>query len=402
MPKPVSKNTSCALAALALAAMAIPTARAVEPATIVASGIQEALHLPELVDSTNTVVLADGTNSVAFHPGYRRFELNGMAVWLNSPALAAGKDCFTIARSDLEGLLAPLVSTDRRPEAAPAGAAAAPGTNAMPRVFIDAGHGGDDPGASSPGGLLEKDVALDIALRLGELLEDAGFDVAYARTNDIFVALGERSELAKKSGAGLFASIHCNTTVSKAARGFETFSLSLEGCDSTAGDSRVSKRRYPGNDHDARNSLLGYCIHAAVNTERGEADRGLRHARFQVLRNAPCPAVLIECGFLSNAAESASLASPRYRQRVACAIARGIADFAIRDGVLRAMDAGESESGGEAPADGDAATEDPVELVRRIRAVLGGGSGSDAAVAEALELAGRLEGILLEAEDGRQ
>lgn len=286
--------------------------------------VQKALALPLLEKTTNTVTLADGTNSVLFRPGYRRTSLNGVAVWLNEPAESDFFQTLRLSRPDANRLLKPILDAERADSAVPE-------TAAPFRVFLDAGHGGEDSGAiSAATKQREKDLVLDVALRLGAILEDAGFAVFHSRTNDVFVSLDRRSDMASAAGADIFVSIHANTTANRDASGIETFSLSFEGSDSTSGDTRITKKAWPGNAHDRESSMLGYFIHASVNTARGDADRGFRHARFQVLRRAPCPAVLVECGFLSNAAENISLASPRYRQRLACAIAAGIKAFASR------------------------------------------------------------------------
>lgn len=300
------------------------------------SKVQKTLDLPDLEKNTNTVTVADGTNSIAFRPGYRRTVLNGAAVWLNEPAESDFFQTLRVARPDANRLLKPIIDAERslaevRGVAPRTGAASTPCEPSSPfRVFIDAGHGGEDSGAiSAATKQREKDLVLDVALRLGALLEDEGFAVSQSRTNDVFVSLDRRSDLAKKENADIFVSVHANTTGNKDAQGIETFSLSFAESDSTSGDTRISKKEWPGNTHDKESSVLGYFIHASMNTARGDADRGFRHARFQVLRRAPCPAVLVECGFLSNEAENTSLASPRYRQRLACAIANGIKAYAL-------------------------------------------------------------------------
>lgn len=334
MPHP---RTNAIFAALLLAPV---LATAALPRMVTLAEAQEALALPMVETTTDLVTIFDGTNSVAFRPGFRRTAVNGVAVWLNEPAEPDYKTTLRLARADLDRLLVPILAAACGADgAAPSQAhsvatrlssdwsarrAASHAAEGGP-IFLDPGHGGEDCGAvSAATGQQEKDLVLDVALRIGAILEDAGLPVAYSRTNDTFVTLPGRADMATKNNATLFVSVHANTTGNASARGIETFSLSLAGCDSTSGDSRISKKEWPGNAFDAESAVLGYLVQAAVNTERGEADRGLRHARFQVLREAPCPAVLVECGFLSNEAENTSLESPRYRQRVAAAIASGI------------------------------------------------------------------------------
>lgn len=311
---------------------------------------QESLALGICAAQTNEVEITDGENSVVFHPGYRRISLNGITAWLNGPAEPDAKDTLTLGTNDVERFLSPAID-----------GYVTFTTNSPLRVFIDAGHGGDDCGAIAPDGQREKDVALDIARRLGVLLGDAGLQVYYSRTNDIFIPLGVRSEKAAEALADVFVSIHCNTTGSKAAKGVETFALAFAGSESTSADSRISRNEYPGNAFDSGSSALGYLIHSCINMERGEADRGLRHARFQVLRQAPCPAVLVECGFLSNRAENKSLSSARYRERMARAIADGIVAYAELCTAFREAPAEEAPAPGEASGSEDSAPDDAAE-----------------------------------------
>ena len=317
----------------AIAALLAPMLALAAPKQITLSKVQKKLSLPTVEATTNLVTISDGTNSVTFHPGYRRAAVNGIAVWLNEPADPDYKCTLKIGKPDLERLLVPILDLVRAPgggedppkELAPTEEEQQGDTATRRPVFLDPGHGGDDAGAiSATTGQKEKDLVLDIALRIGEILRDAGVEVVFSRTNDTFVSLSDRSTLATDADAALFVSVHANTTGGNIAQGIETFTLSFAESDSTAGDTRISMKEWPGNAYDAESTVLGYLVHSTVNTARGEADRGLRHARFQVLRQAPCPAILVECGFLSNEAENLSLESPRYRQRLATAIAKAI------------------------------------------------------------------------------
>ena len=318
---------------IAIAALLAPMLALAAPKQITLAKVQKKLSLPTVEATTNLVTISDGTNSVTFHPGYRRAAVNGIAVWLNEPADPDYKSTLKIGKPDLERLLVPILDLvraqdgggDPPKELAPAEEEEQDDSAKRRPVFLDPGHGGDDAGAiSAATGQKEKDLVLDVALRIGEILRDAGVDVVFSRTNDTFVSLSDRSTLAAEAGAALFVSVHANTTGGNIAQGIETFTLSFAESDSTAGDTRITMKEWPGNAFDAESSVLGYLVHSAVNTARGEADRGLRHARFQVLRQAPCPAILVECGFLSNEAENLSLESPRYRQRLATAIAKAI------------------------------------------------------------------------------
>lgn len=290
------------------------------PATISLGVVQRKLELPivQICTNDNLVLITDKTNSVNFFPGYRRAEVNKLAIWLNEPTLPDAVGTALVARIDLDRQLLPALKPW-------------PGisvSNRMVRVMLDPGHGGDDSGAiSTVNGLIEKDLVLDIAFRVGEKLEQAGCEVAYTRTNDTFITLSGRSRLASKWKADLFVSLHANTAGSTAARGRETFSMPVTGSLSTSSDKRIATTYRAGNKHDVKNGLLAFAIHERTPGRIGRFDRGVRHARFQVLRDAPCPAVLLESGFLSNPTDARNLASNWYRERYAQGVADGILAF---------------------------------------------------------------------------
>ena len=281
-------------------------------ATLENVGARIGFGIGEVTDKTCT--LTNATDTLRFFLGARRFELNRRSIWLNA-AVGGG---FAFEYVDMAHLIAPLF-------AEPAA------TNRPLRVQLDAGHGGEDSGCISPhGGLYEKDLVLDVALRAGEILEARGIEVVYTRTNDTFVSLAGRSGIAAKRKADAFVSVHANFAESQSARGIETFTLPFANMASTSGEKGVATVARVGNANDRLNTILGHEIQRRMPGRLGEADRGLRHARFQVLRDTPCPAVLIEIGFLSNPTDSRNLASGWYRDRIALAIADGVAAFSAR------------------------------------------------------------------------
>lgn len=174
------------------------------------------------------------------------------------------------------------------------------------RIFLDPGHGGADPGAIGPGGVMEKQVNLDIALRLREALREAGAEVVLARDDDRFVPLHERPALANGQQAEVFVSVHSNANLRPGEGGTETYF-------------------HP--DRPESRSLATE-IQTKLAEALGLVNRGIRPTReFVVVREATMPAVLIEVAFLSNPAEEKLLADPAFRQKVAEAVARGIADY---------------------------------------------------------------------------
>lgn len=192
-------------------------------------------------------------------------------------------------------------------------------------VVLDPGHGAVDTGAKSRGGVEEKRAALDIARRVRSHLSAAGVVVYMTRENDRFIKLEDRAQLARRWGADVFVSIHLNSAESRNAKGIETFIMAAEGQVSTVGGNTAGHA--PGNQHNAANAALGFQVHRALIRQSGAVDRGVKRSRFIVLRNAPCPAVLVECGFLSNAEEEKKLMQEDYRDRLARGIARGIINY---------------------------------------------------------------------------
>ena len=198
-------------------------------------------------------------------------------------------------------------------------------------VVLDPGHGGEDGGAEGPGGSLEKTMALDITKRVAAHLKTAGLKVVLTRDTDRAIELTDRPKLAAAAKADLFVSIHLNAG-SATAQGAEVYALSLPGYPSSndVGQAMVDPAPLAGNVHDASNMLLSYNIQKALRDNQGQEDRGVRRARFVVLKQAPCPATLVECGFLSNAAEEKDFGNEAYRKDIAKRISRGILAYVDR------------------------------------------------------------------------
>lgn len=212
------------------------------------------------------------------------------------------------------------------------------------KVVLDPGHGGHDLGTSSAFGLHEKDVVLDIAKRLGELLtRELGAQVVYTRTEDVFVPLERRTELANSQKADLFVSLHANSSRLKSIAGPETFFLhfaaSREAMELAAAENAASGRtvfelqdlvrQIAMNDKAAESREFATHVQTSLRSLGSSMkDRGVKRAPFVVLIGASMPSILAEVGFLSNPREAALLKTPEYRQRVAQALARGIGKYA--------------------------------------------------------------------------
>lgn len=201
------------------------------------------------------------------------------------------------------------------------------------RVVIDVGHGGKDTGARNDAyGLLEKDLTLDVATRLKQLLEKSDFQVTLTRSSDVFMPLEERSSMANQSGADFFISLHFNSAASSEASGFEVFALTPQGQPSTKKPRPTAQddEGFPGNDHDQWNMLAAYHVDRALVQNLSGPDRGVKRARFSVLKNLNCPGVLVELGFLSHQKTAKRVRSADFRQLLAQSLYRGILTYGER------------------------------------------------------------------------
>jgi N-acetylmuramoyl-L-alanine amidase len=191
-------------------------------------------------------------------------------------------------------------------------------------IVIDPGHGGKDNGAQTK--YREKDLVLSIAFKLRDELRKKGYNVYMTRESDYFIELDDRTKKAAQYKADLFISIHCNSAPSKYVRGIESYCLAPEGTPSTS-DKTASFTVQRANAFNNQNMCLAYLVQRCLLGNTGTEDRGVRHARFSVLRTAPCPAVLVECGFLTNDWEMKNLAWSKYQDGLAEGIAEAISYY---------------------------------------------------------------------------
>jgi N-acetylmuramoyl-L-alanine amidase len=215
------------------------------------------------------------------------------------------------------------------------------------KIVIDAGHGGHDTGTIGPNGLYEKDVVLDVAKRLGRLLESRlGAEVIYTRQDDTFIPLETRTAIANRERADLFISIHANSSRDSDARGVETYYLNFtsspEALEVAARENAVSEksihelqdlvkkialkekieesREFAG---DVQQSLYGgLALHNA-----GVRNRGIKKAPFIVLIGANMPSILAEISFVSNPTDERKMETPEHRQRIAESLYRGVSKY---------------------------------------------------------------------------
>jgi N-acetylmuramoyl-L-alanine amidase len=263
------------------------------------------------------VYLQGKWNSWSFEVDSRQASFNGTMVWLHAPMLKyRGK--WMITENDAKSVVDPLM----RPYAYLGG-------RGYRVVVLDPGHGGADAGARGKRGVEEKRVVLDVAARARVHLANAGFKVYLTRETDRFIELDERGIKSARWGADAFVSIHLNSAPSSAPKGLETYVLSNVGYPSTsaAARSRGDRTAYRGNRFEHSNTVLGYFMQKALLEKAKGEDRGLKRARFLVLRDAPCPAALVECGFLSNPGEEKLMLDAQHREAIALAISKGIIDY---------------------------------------------------------------------------
>jgi N-acetylmuramoyl-L-alanine amidase len=199
-------------------------------------------------------------------------------------------------------------------------------------IVLDPGHGGPDQGTHAQSGLAEKTLTLDLSKRLRALLAQKGYSVLLTRNDDRETSLDSRSAFARARKADLFVSLHFNSAApATEPRGAETFCLTPSGAPSTstkgAALSAADFVSFHGNRFDNDNVVLAHCIQQSLVGRTGAVERGVKRARFEVLKDLTCPGVLVECGFLSNPSDVRLVSQSSHRDRLAAAILAGIETY---------------------------------------------------------------------------
>jgi N-acetylmuramoyl-L-alanine amidase len=216
------------------------------------------------------------------------------------------------------------------------------------RIVIDAGHGGHDTGTIGPTGLMEKDLCLDVALRLGKIIAQKlpSAEVVYTRSDDTFIPLEERTNIANQAKADLFISIHANSSQDHAARGIETYYLNLRGTPEAMEVAARENSTSSEGIHDLQDVVRQIARTEKIDESKEFAEdvqdslskriqksaktvknRGVRKAPFVVLIGADMPSILTEISFLSNPADEQMLKRPEQRQHVAEGIFSGVSSY---------------------------------------------------------------------------
>lgn len=272
---------------------------------------------PAEIPSGRPFELTSPSGTLTLTVDSREMKWKGARYWLNH-SIRQQDEVTLVSRLDLgktfEPLLRPNVETPKRP---------------VQGVVVDPGHGGGDEGTRAARGLSEKTANLDVAKRLVRLLDDAGVPWVLTRAKDRYVDHADRSARASDHPGYLFVSIHFNEDYDRSTTGWETYCVSPQyGPSTSSGGSFVGDEDqvWPGNDFDHHNFLLAQAIHraAVLSKTNAPSDRGLKKARFKVLRLAHAPGVLVEGGFLSNPQEAGLLRTETYRQQVAEWIFKGV------------------------------------------------------------------------------
>jgi N-acetylmuramoyl-L-alanine amidase len=231
------------------------------------------------------------------------------------------------------------------------------------KIVVDAGHGGHDTGTIGPRGLMEKDLVLDVALRLGKLLETKlGAEVVYTRDDDTFIPLETRTAIANKAQADLFISVHANSSRDASARGVETYYLNFtsnaDALEVAARENAVSQKSvFELQDLVKKIALkekieesrefatdVQKALHAGLTSKSSNMrDRGVKKAPFVVLIGANMPSILAEISFVSNPSDEKRLQTPEHRQKIADSLFKGVSRYA--DGLSGVKVASKSVTG---------------------------------------------------------
>ncbi|MEY4386903.1 MAG: hypothetical protein RLY20_2186 [Verrucomicrobiota bacterium] len=245
-----------------------------------------------------------------------RITFNSLTIVLSHP-VAYENGAVYLSKLDAETTIAPLLAPPR----APAG-------KKIKTICLDPGHGGKDPGYIV-GNKQEKKYTLLLAQEVRDLLTKQGLKVVMTRKRDTYPELSERAEIANNAKADLLVSLHFNAFIQdKSVNGAETYCLTPAGASSSNAAGAGSRSgSYAGNANNRANINLAYQLQKSLVNSAGSDDRGVKRARFEVLREAKMPAVLIETGFMSNTAEGAKIFDTKSRKAFAQAIANGIVAY---------------------------------------------------------------------------
>ncbi|MBI5773830.1 MAG: N-acetylmuramoyl-L-alanine amidase [Verrucomicrobia bacterium] len=258
------------------------------------------------------VRLESGPARLVFEADSRKAEVNGINVWLSIPVARKNGDAY-LAPLDLDTAIYPVLYPSKNSKGAK-----------IKTICLDPGHGGRDPG-NQEGARQEKKFTLALAEELGQQLRKEGFKVVFTRSTDKSVDLNLRPLMANELKADLFISLHFNAAEGTGARGVETYCLTPAHASSTnARGEGTENGALIGNRNNDKNMTLAYLVQRSLVKNLDAEDRGVRRARFAVLKTPEMPAILIEGGFMTDTAESKKIYDTAYRRKIARSILLGI------------------------------------------------------------------------------
>jgi N-acetylmuramoyl-L-alanine amidase len=273
----------------------------------------------------NEIILTNRNSRFVFDVDSAQAQINGVNVRLSFP-VAGQKNIPSISQFDIETTIRPLLYPQRLP------------AKKILTICIDPGHGGKDTGEHVGGffGRSEKTYTLALALELRDQLKKAGFKVVMTRTTDAFIKLPERAAIANQNGADLFVCLHFNAaqTEKDQIQGPETYCITPTGANSSNDrgengefDTTANVGPTLGNRNEQKSLLLAYQLQKSLVENLHAYDRGVKHARFEVLRETAMPGILLEGGFMTHPVEGRRIFDAGYRKQMAAAIVRGILTY---------------------------------------------------------------------------
>ena len=302
------------LTAAILSAPGSIQAKSSKPKTIAISNLAKRYKLISISQTSETIRWKTKDSEITFNTGTRKIIFNNNIFWLNGPIEKSGKQ-WAISETDAETVIKPLLLNKEALKNC--------GYNI---VVLDPGHGGKDSGGVGCSRTIEKSIVLDIAKRVRGKLVKANIAGKMTRIDDTFIELEQRPKLASEWDADLFVSIHANKAGRKSACGVETFVIPAAGFCSTS-SKKADTKTYKGNKNNSANTILAGEIHKSLLDTAKTTDRGVKRARFMVLKDATCPATLVEIGFITNQAEANKINTSAYRNKIADGIANGIISY---------------------------------------------------------------------------
>lgn len=262
-------------------------------------------------DQKSQVTISKQGARAVFFPDKRYVLINGRRYTMSFAALRSGK--LYLAQLDVNTMLDPVLGQRSVPR------------HPLGTIVLDPGHGGKDNGAQGAV-YREKDLTLKLSRKVSDLLKRAGYNIVLTRNSDVYLTLDRRVQIAREKKANLFLSIHVNATQDRSISGIESYAMTPANAPSSNSE-RPDSDAYIGNRNDLNNMAIAHELQRSMLTKTGAVDRGFKRARFHVLRSAPCPATLVEIGFISNRAEERKLGNDAYLDTLARGIADGVLQY---------------------------------------------------------------------------